>query len=191
MDIHSPYLKGMVVLIDAENISANRIEMVMKKRDKVSNKFITAFALLAVIVLTGCDGIPETVELNRDNTVTGIDVNANGVRDEIDAYIASLSDSIPQKAALTQVSSALTNAMLVDVTDENALNAAMNIITNSVTCVDSRYNAATNITMGRDKGDLIRNLTINTKTRFLAYERFNAAMSGHTFSLPEGDGCVD
>jgi len=81
--------------------------------------------------------------------------------------------------------------MLVDVTDENALNAAMNIITNSVTCVDNRYNTATNITTGRDKGDLIRKLTINTKTRFLAYERFNAAMGGHTFSLPEGDGCVD
>jgi len=173
------------------------------------NKFITAFALLSVIVLTGCgggsDGTPATGAsalatldqngslpiLNRDNTVTGTDVNANGVRDDIDTYIASLSDSVPQKAALTQVSSALTNAMLVDVTDENALNAAMNIITNSVTCVDSRYNTATNITMGIDKGDLIRNLTINTKTRFSAYERFNTAMNGHTFSLSEGDGCVD
>jgi len=169
------------------------------------NKFITAFALLSVIVLTGCDGTPSTGAsdlaaldrngslpiINRDNTVTGTDVNANGVRDEIDAYIALLSDSIPQKAALTQASSALTNAMLVDVTDENALNAAMNIITNSVTCVDSRYNTATNIMIGKHKGDLIRELTINTKTRFSAYERFNAAMNGHTFSLPEGDGCVD
>jgi len=169
------------------------------------NKFITASTLLAVLVLTGYDGVQATVAsalaaldqngslpiLNRDNTVTGIDVDANGVRDEIDAYIASLSDSIPQKAALTQASSALTNAMLVDVTDENALNAAMNIITNSVTCVDSRYNTATNITMGRDKGDLITSLTINTKTRFSAYERYNVALNGHTFSLPEGDGCVD
>jgi len=129
--------------------------------------------------------------LNRDNTVTGIDVNANGVRDDIDAYIASLPDTVIQKAALTQVSSALTSAMLVNVVDQAALNTVMSKITNSVTCVDTRYNTATNITIGRDKGDLIRNLTINTKTRFLAYERFNAAMSGKSFKLPQGAGCVN
>jgi len=173
------------------------------------NKFITASALLAVLVLTGCgggsDGTPATGAaalaaldqngslpiLNRDNTVTGTDVNANGVRDEIDAYIASLSDSIPQKAALRQVSAALTNAMLVDVTDENALSAAMDMLTKSVQCVNSRYNTATNM-MGTDKRHLIRKLTINTKVRFLANERFNTAMSGHSFSLfDEENVCVD
>lgn len=129
--------------------------------------------------------------LNRDNTVTGLDVNANGVRDDIDAYIASLPDSAPQKAALTQVSSALTTAMTVDVTNQNALNIAMSKITNSVTCINSRYNTATNITMGTDKRHLIRKLTINTKIRFLAYEKFNTAMSGKTFKLPQGAGCVN
>jgi hypothetical protein len=129
--------------------------------------------------------------LNRDNTVTGPDINANGVRDDIDAYIASLPDSVPQKAALAQVSSALTTAMTVDVTNQNALNIAMSEITNSVTCINSRYNTATNITMGTDKRHLIRKLTINTKTRFLAYEKFNAAMSGKTFKLPQGAGCVN
>jgi len=129
--------------------------------------------------------------LNRDNTVTGLDVNANGVRDDIDAYIASLPDSVPQKAALAQVSSALTTAMTVDVTNQNALNIAMSEITNSVTCINSRYNTATNITMGTDKRHLIRKLTINTKLRFLAYERFNTAMSGKSFKLPQGAGCVN
>jgi len=32
--------KNIALLIDAENISANRIEMVMKKRDKVSVKLL-------------------------------------------------------------------------------------------------------------------------------------------------------
>jgi len=59
------------------------------------NKFITAFAILSVIVLTGCgggsDGVPATGAsalvaldqngslpiINRDNTVTGTDVNTN------------------------------------------------------------------------------------------------------------------
>jgi len=164
--------------------------------------------IIAVLSLTSCgDGwnAPTTQEaalatlnqkgslpiLNRDNTVAGSDMNANGVRDDIDAYIASLPDSAPQKAALTQVSSALTTAMTVDVTNQNALNIAMSKITNSVTCINSRYNTATNITMGTDKRHLIRKLTINTKLRFLAFEKFNTAMSGKVFSLPQGSGCMD
>ncbi len=153
-----------------------------------SNSTPPATGAAALVRLEQSGSIPT---LNRDNTIAGPDVNANGVRDDIDAYIASLPDTVIQKAALTQVSSALTSAMLVNVADQAALNTAMSKITNSVTCVNSRYNTATNITMGTDKRHLIRKLTVNTKNRFLAYEKFNTAMSGKSFKLPQGVGCVN
>jgi len=151
--------------------------------------------------LLGCDGVSvansvtglkngDTPILNHDNTISGADVDGNGVRDDIDSYIASIPDTTAQKSALAQVSAALTNAMLVDETNPASLNAAMGKIVNSVSCVNSRYNTETNFSSGTDKRHLIRKLTINTKIRFLAYERFNAAMSGKTFRLPQDSGCV-
>lgn len=41
-------------------------------------------------------------KLNRDADVAGTDVDGNGVRDDLDAYINSLPDTEPQKKALRQ-----------------------------------------------------------------------------------------
>jgi hypothetical protein len=123
--------------------------------------------------------------LNRDTSIAGPDANNNGVRDDIDAYIASLPDSAAQKAALAQESAALTHAMSIDTTDPNALADALKRIANAATCVQTRYYLST------AKSPDMEKLTINTKVRFMAYEAFNTAASGHSFVLPQGDGCVN
>ena len=62
-----------------------------------------------------------TPTLNRDATILGPDTDGNGVRDDIDAYIATLPDTAAQKSALKQKSSVLSKAMTVDLTNQTAL----------------------------------------------------------------------
>lgn len=80
-----------------------------------------------------------TPKLNRDDTIAGPDTDGNGVRDDIDAYIASLSDTEPQKAALRQSSAVLTKAMTVDITNQSAALEVGRQIMASVSCVSSKY----------------------------------------------------
>lgn len=123
--------------------------------------------------------------LNRDNTVAGPDMDNNGVRDDIDAFINSLPDTLSQKAALRQISSAIRNAMLFDTTDQNALVAASNKISNGSACIHSTYDSSNASSRNLE----IEKLTVNTKVRFIAYERFSRSIRGTSFVLPEGNGC--
>jgi hypothetical protein len=126
-------------------------------------------------------------KLNRDNTIIGPDTNHNGVRDDIDAYIDSLPDTPEQKAALRQDARVINEAMTVDVKDKKALEAVDNKLTKAVRCIDRKYHDKTSL----KKLNEIEAFMVNTKKRFIAYHRFNMAMSGSvSFSLPwKEDGC--
>jgi hypothetical protein len=124
--------------------------------------------------------------LNRDISIIGPDTDGNGVRDDIDSYINTLPDTSSQKAALRQASSALTKAMALDTTNQQSLNVAIQAISSAMACIYARFDSAT----AGKKVDAIEKLTINTPTRIQAYEKYNAAISGTTFVLPQGDGCA-
>lgn len=123
--------------------------------------------------------------LNRDDTVTGPDTDNNGVRDDIDTYINSLPDTDPQKAAMRQSSAALNAVMTVDTTSKAAVEAIKSKIPNAVSCLYERYDETT----AHKKVLEMEKLMVNTKIRFQAYEKYNTALSGSTFSMPQGDGC--
>jgi hypothetical protein len=123
--------------------------------------------------------------LNRDATVAGPDLDNNGVRDDIDTYINALPDSSDQKSALRQISRGISNAMLVDTTNQSALTDATKKIANAAACAHTQYESAT----ASKKNSEIEKLTVNTKIRFQAYEKFSAAISGTSFVLPQGGGC--
>ncbi|MEJ2045702.1 MAG: hypothetical protein P8X74_12875 [Reinekea sp.] len=137
--------------------------------------------------LTAADQSGAYPQLNRDTSVAGSDANNNGARDDIDAYISSLPDSAPQKSALTQSSASITNAMTIDIADQNALADALKQIANASACLHARYDSST----ASSKGSDMEKLTVNTKERFTAYEAFSAAVSGQSFVLPQGDGCAN
>lgn len=123
--------------------------------------------------------------LNRDDTIAGPDSDNNGVRDDIDTYINALPDSSAQKSALRQTSKAIRNAISIDTTNQNALTDATKKIANAAACVHTQYESAT----ASNKNSEMEKLTVNTKIRFQAYEKFSAAISGTSFVLPQGGGC--
>ena len=123
--------------------------------------------------------------LNHDNTVLGSDVNGNGIRDDIDLYIAAQPDNPAQKAALSQMAVALQASMAVDTTNRNALLAVSTKIGKGITCLFSVYDDL----KGGDKSDDIEKITVNTMTRLHAYEKYNTAMSGSLLTQLPGTGC--
>ena len=116
--------------------------------------------------------------LDRSTSLAGPDVNANGVRDDIDRYIDSKSDTQAQKNSLKALSRVLNRAMTVDTKDPNALRSVANSLNTSVGCMWKAYPAGA----ASPLGDEIEKLTVNTRARYEAYMRFNSAMNGSVIS---------
>jgi hypothetical protein len=123
--------------------------------------------------------------LNHDSTLLGPDTDNNKVRDDIDAYISKLPDTNVQKSSLRQVSTALSQAMAVDITNQSALVVVSRQVSNAVACAHARYDSKT----ASKKTAEMRKLTINTKVRLQAYVKFSIALNGKQIVLPEGSGC--
>jgi hypothetical protein len=122
-------------------------------------------------------------KLDRSSSITGPDVNNNGVRDDIEAYIAALQLTEVQKKALMQDAKALQMALTVDTTDKVAVQKVGEIMMASSKCIGGRIINFTDYSLK------IESITANTKERAKQYIKFNTASSGSVTSLPSGDTC--
>lgn len=127
-------------------------------------------------------GLP-TLDISA--SVAGTDANQNGIRDDIDAFIAARPDSAGQKAALSQYAKALQTTLLIDTTQASADSAAAVEIGRSIACIWSVYDPATAYQMSKD----LQKYTVNTLPRIKAYDRFNFSMSGSVLTAPTGVVC--
>lgn len=123
--------------------------------------------------------------LDTGASVTGTDVNTNGIRDDIDTYINSLSDSDSGKSALRQNAVAVQSSLTVNTSDANAVATAAQKVTASAQCVHAQYPAE----QASEKLNQIEKYTVNTKDRFIAYANFNSALNGNVGIIGEGSGC--
>lgn len=146
---------------------------------------LSATAVLEARAMAEATGkIPK---LDRSASILGADANANGVRDDIDAWIDSQSDTPPQKAAMKQFSASMDEEMTVDVTNFNAVQAAGDKSGMAMECIYDLYG----FDVGSATWEEVRKYTINTKERFSAYMKADKAMSGHSFkSHPKDTACV-
>ena len=123
--------------------------------------------------------------LDRSDSLAGPDINANGVRDDIERYIDGKPDTPAQKNSLKALSRSLSRAMTVDTKDPNALREVANSINLAVTCMHKTYPSD----VASPKGDEIEKLTVNTRARYGAYMKFNAAMNGSVMKGLKGVKC--
>jgi hypothetical protein len=98
-------------------------------------------------------------KLDRSSDVRGPDANNNGIRDDIDAWIAAQPITDLQKKAAQQIAKVQQATTLVDLNDKAALQT-----------LGDRTAAA-------------------TKERAMQYIKYNRASSGSTTSLPSGNTC--
>lgn len=122
--------------------------------------------------------------LNRDNTLLGVDADGNDVRDDIDAYINTLSDTPKQKKALHQNHKAFNAALTVDITDKVAVEKVGQMETDAIHCGYLVYDTDAYKKLGK-----IEKLTLNTRTRYQTYFKYNSTLNGSVVTLPTKDTC--
>ena len=125
--------------------------------------------------------------LDRSTSITGPDANNNGVRDDIEAYIAGLPLSDAQKRAALQDARATQAALVVDLADKAALQKVGDGLMASTNCLGDLF--VSDIKYASELSGKIEAMTANTKERARRYIQYNSARSGSVTSMPEGDSC--
>ena len=124
--------------------------------------------------------------LDRSASIVGPDTNANGVRDDVDAYIAKQGYTAPQLKSVQQIAKAQADILLVDIGNQDALRSSDLSLQKSINCVFSKF---------PDTGQsavVIKNIekiTANTKARVEKYIKYQIAMNGKVLASPQGDTC--
>jgi hypothetical protein len=126
-------------------------------------------------------------KLDRSADIKGPDQNSNGVRDDIDAWIAALSITDKQKKAAAQNAIALQKTLLVDLTDKIALQVVGDELMASTNCLSDVF--MPNYQESYKLSGKIEAMTANTKARAYRYIEYNRARSGSSTLLPDGDTC--
>ena len=125
--------------------------------------------------------------LNRDVGLLPSDTNSNGVRDDIDTFIAATAHSAAGKQALIQMARSIQATLTVNVADEASVSSAGLALTRSSACVFSRASGASDPLI---KDALrLQSVTTNTRERLTAYMRFNKASDGSVSTIPTEDTC--
>jgi hypothetical protein len=125
--------------------------------------------------------------LDRSTSIPRPDANNNGVRDDIEAYVAALPITTVQKAAAMQHSKVFQQTLTVDLEDKAALDRIGALNARAINCeVDvfmPKYQD------GFDLGSKLEAMTANTKERAKQYLAYNKAVSGSVISNARGNTC--
>jgi hypothetical protein len=125
--------------------------------------------------------------LDRSADIQGPDANNNGVRDDIEAWIAALPITETQKKAAMQEARAQQRMLIVDLTDRVALQSTADQMAASVVCRGDVFSP--NFQDGSNLGAKIEAITANTRERARRYVNYNKARSGSSLTLPQGNTC--
>ncbi|MBN8749167.1 MAG: hypothetical protein J0I65_16870 [Variovorax sp.] len=124
--------------------------------------------------------------LDRSSDIKGPDANNNGVRDDIEAWINTLPVTDAQRKALMQDARATQQTLVVDLKDEAALQRTDKGLAASINCGSIHFNPYQTFSKLAGK---IEAMTGNTKERAMQYLKYNAARSGTSSTLPNGNTC--
>jgi hypothetical protein len=128
----------------------------------------------------------EIPQLDRSADVEGTDANSNGIRDDVDSYIASLPITPEQKKGVEQAARALQATLLVDTDDSNALRQSDTATDRAAQCLRLKF---PDINQYASIATRIEGVTFNTKERSMIYIQYNEALSGSVSKLLTGDTC--
>jgi hypothetical protein len=125
-------------------------------------------------------------KLDRSSDIAGPDANANGVRDDVEAWIADQPLTEVQRKALRQKAKALQATLIVDLRNSAALQAVGDGLAASSKCGGESFQDFADFYRLSGK---IEGMTANTKERAVRYMQYNAARSGSTTTRPSGNAC--
>jgi hypothetical protein len=125
--------------------------------------------------------------LDRSSSIAGPDANNNGVRDDIEAYVAALPITTVQKAAAMQHAKVFQQTLTVDLNDKVLLDRIGALNARAINCAGDVF--MPNYQDGYDLGNKLEAMTANTKERAKQYLAYNKALSGSVMSGATGNTC--
>lgn len=162
----------------------------------------TIFLLLSALTITSCakntppneaatEPAPATaptinVPTSDKDLLLGVDVNGNGIRDSVEAYIDSIVLTDNQRSVTKYSAKVLQNTILIDTNDPAALQASSHQQMKYIACMALRFNSYEETTSILD---LITLRTIDNEARAEAYKRYNTAQLGAATQIPVGNPC--
>jgi hypothetical protein len=132
--------------------------------------------------------------LDRGASVAGPDADHDGLRDDIDAFIAAQSYSGDQRSAVMQLARGLESAVTAG---EQAGDAGSGVATDTALAVAARVGKALvcvrtqfgDLATGTHIVDVYEKLTANTRVRVRAYLAYDHALDKQVLARPTGDVC--
>lgn len=125
--------------------------------------------------------------LDRSTDIKGPDQNLNGVRDDIEAWIAALPITEVQKKAAVQDATAMQKTLLVDLNDKVAQQTVGDESMAATACMSDVF--MPNYQESFKLSAKIEALTANTKERAYRYIQYNQARSGSSTTYPTSNSC--
>ena len=172
-----------VVLLPSTSTPATVPENLTIPTASVTGGVTTAEPSLAeqIKALEASGALPK---LDRSSDIKGPDQNLNGVRDDIDAWIAAMPITEIQKKAAAQIARSTQNALLVDTKDKAAMDSVGDESMAGIVCLKDTFEP--NYQEGSKLSSKLEAMTVNTKERTIQYIKYNRAASGSVTSLPLG-----
>ena len=128
----------------------------------------------------------KTVALDRSDSLLGPDLNNNGVRDDIEAYIQTLQLTPSQLKAAMQRARSMQKSLAVDTNNKAEVQKVGELSMASSNCL---FDEVTEGNKASEISNAIESKTANTKIRVMKYLAYNSASSGSVTRLPSGDTC--
>ncbi|MFV5489973.1 hypothetical protein [Acinetobacter sp. ASP199] len=126
-------------------------------------------------------------KLNRDQDLAGPDLNQNGIRDDIDAYIQQTFHQHEQRKAVQQYALHSQAVLLVDKTDMIRVRRLNFEIARAISCIYDVFPVENFVAANVVKS--IGAITSNTKQRFREKLEFSKALDGTSMTMPRDDYC--
>lgn len=126
--------------------------------------------------------------LDRSTSIPRPDANNNGVRDDIEAYVAALPITTVQKAAAMQHAKVFQQTLTVDLNDKVLLDRIGALNARAINCASDVF--MSNYQDGYDLGSKLEAMTTNTKERAKQYLAYNRAVSGTSGTMPTANTCA-
>jgi hypothetical protein len=113
-----------------------------------------------------------------ENHVAGIDANANAVRDDLEAFIATNFSAPTQRDAAQEFASVMQSAMTVDKADVAAVKAISERSSHAVDDIYVKFNGTSADRQPSDVVEEVVSISTNTNARLLAYQAYLTALRG-------------
>ena len=129
----------------------------------------------------------EDIKPDESSSLKGADTNANGIRDDIEAFLHKQYSNPEQRSAAMQYARSYQAVFSVDDQEDARKVRALN--SRATACISKHFDKMTKELNASTVTNQIISMTFNTKSREKSHEKYNKMLIGTVWSLPKGNAC--